>query len=216
MKVTAIVPVYNEEKTAGNILKTLTQSDKINKIIVINDGSTDSTYKIIKKFTPKKVKIINLKKNTGKGNAVRIAAKNIKSDVILLFDGDLLNLKEGHIAKLLNPIINEDAVMVIGLRDKGSFIANAIMPYFPLTGGERAFAAKTFMKIIKTPFIEGWGLESVMNNYCKKKKLKVVKVKLDGMDHIGIQTKKYGLLAFLKEIYDVISTKVKLIGVKYN
>ena len=49
-----------------------------------------------------------------------------------------------------------------------------------------------------------------------KKKLKIAKVKLNGMDHIGIQTKKYGLMAFLKEIYDVVLTKIKLFGVKYE
>lgn len=90
------------------------------------------------------------------------------------------------------------------------------MPYFPLTGGERSMLTKDFMKIRENPLIEGWGLESVMNDYCRKKKLKVVKVKLDGMDHIGLQTKKHGLGAFVKEIYDVILTKIKLIGVKYN
>ncbi len=55
-----------------------------------------------------------------------------------------------------------------------------------------------------------------MNDYCKKKKLKVVKVKLDGVNHIGLQTKKFGLMAFAKEIYDVVLTKIKLICVKYN
>ena len=106
--------------------------------------------------------------------------------------------------------------MVIGLRDKGSVIGNMIMPYFPLTGGERAILTKVFMKIRRNPLIKGWGLESVMNDYCRKKKLKVVKVKLDKMDHVGIQTKKYGLKAFLREIYDVVLTKIKLIGVKYD
>ncbi len=112
--------------------------------------------------------------------------------------------------------MNDGAAMVIGLRDKGNAIANMLMPYFPLTGGERAFSAKVFMEIMKCPLVGGWGLESVMNDYCKKKKLKVAKVKLDGMGHIGIQTKKYGMMAFLKETYDVISTKIKLIGVKYD
>ena len=72
------------------------------------------------------------------------------------------------------------------------------------------------MEIIKNKLIGGWGLESVMNDYCKKKKLKVAKVKLDGMDHIGLQTKKYGVMAFVKETYDVIMTKIKLLGVKYD
>ena len=213
MKVTAVVPVYNEERTIKNVLGILTSSDRIDKIIVIDGRSTDDTPNVIKKF---KVNITTLKKPKGKGYAVKVGTKNIKSDIILFCDADLIGLRKEHIDKLLEPIFKKNAAMVIGLRDKGNFIANMIMPYFPLTGGERAILTRVFMEIRKTPLIEGWGLESVMNDYCKKKKLKVVKVKLEGMDHIGLQTKKYGLVAFLKEIYDVVLTRIKLLGVKYD
>ena len=219
MKVTAVVPVYNEEKTIKNVLEVLTSSGKINEVIVINGGSTDSTPKIIHKFKNNRkprVKIINLKHPNGKGDAVRIGTKNVKSEILLFFDADLIGLKKEHIDKLLEPVINGGAVMVIGLRDKNSIIGNMIMPYFPLTGGERVILTKVFMEIRKNPLIEGWGLESVMNDYCKKKKLNIVKIKLDGMNHTGLQTKKYGLMAFLKEIYDVVLTKIKLLGVKYD
>ena len=219
MKVTAVVPVYNEEKTIKNVLEVLTSSDRINEIIVINGGSTDRTPHIINKFKSNKklkIRIMNLKHPNGKGDAVRIGTKNIKSEILLFFDADLIGLKKEHIDKLLEPVVNEGAAMVIGLRDKGNLIGNMLMPYFPLTGGERAILTKVFMEIRKCPLIEGWGLESVMNDYCKKKKLKIFKVKLDGMNHIGLQTKKYGLMAFLKEIYDVVLIKIKLFGVKYN
>ena len=69
---------------------------------------------------------------------------------------------------------------------------------------------------MKIPLIGGWGLESVMNDYCRKKGLRISKVRLDGVDHIGLQTKKFGLMAFIKEIYDVVLTKAKLLGVRYD
>ena len=213
MKVTAVVPVYNEEKTVKGVLDALVSSDKIDEIIVVDDGSTDDTPNIIKKF---KVKVIILKKNTGKGNAVEIGTKNIKSDIMLFFDADLLNLKKEHIDKLLAPVANGESAMAIGLMDKGNLIANMIMPYFPLTGGQRAILTKVFMEIKKIPLIGGWGLESVMNDYCRKKNLKFSIVKLDGVDHVGVQAKKYGLMVFLKQIYDVALTRIKLLGFKYN
>lgn len=220
MKVTAIVPVYNEEKTVGGVLNALTSSNKINEIIVVNGASTDNTPTIIHKFLPHKdpkVKVINLKnREGGKGGAVKTAAKHIKSDVVMLFDADLIGLRKEHVEQLLGPIAKGQAAMVIGIRDKGNALANMIMPYFPLTGGERAFVSKVFQDIIKIPLVQGWGLEAVMNDYCRKKGLRVAKLKLNGMDHIGLQTKKFGLMAFIKEIYDVISTKIKLVGVKYN
>lgn len=216
MKVTAVVPVYNEEKTIGGVLKVLLASDKIDYTVVVDDGSNDNTLNILKKFKSQKLKIIKSKKNTGKGNAVRVATKDIKSDVILFIDGDLIGLKEEHVEKLLEPVVNGNNIMIIGLMDKGNFIANIIMPYFPLTGGQRAISANVFTEIRKNPLIGGWGLESVMNDYCRKKKLKFSTVKLDGVDHIGVQAKKYGLMAFLKQIYEVTLTKVKLLKVRYE
>ena len=216
MKVTAVVPVYNEHKTIKGVLDVLLSSKRIDNFVVVDGGSTDLTLNIIKKYKRSNVKILSLKKPEGKGGAVKIATKNIKSGILLFFDADLIGLRKEHVDKLLEPVVKQEAAMVIGLRDKGNAVANVIMPYFPLTGGERAILAKVFMEIRKCPLIEGWGLESVMNDYCKKKKLKVAKVKLDGMDHIGMQTKKYGLMAFVKETYDVILTKIKLLRVKYN
>ena len=215
MKVTAIVPAYNEEKTVGAVLDVLASSKKIGRIIVVDGGSTDSTGKIIKKYKSKKLKIITMESPKGKGEAVKIATEGIKSEIILFFDADLIGLTHEHIEKLLKPV-NQGASMVIGLRDKGNAFGNMLMPYFPLTGGERAITLEAFMQIRKCPLISGWGLESVMNDYCKKKRLKVAKVRLDGMDHIGLQTKKYGLGAFLKEIFDVVKTKIKLLKVSYD
>ena len=213
MKITAVVPVYNEERTVKGVLDALLSSKRIDNIIVVDDGSTDNTYKIIRKF---KVKVIRLKKQHGKGNAIKIGTKNIKSDIILFFDADLLNLKKRHIDKLLAPVANGESVMAIGLMDKDNLIANMIMPYFPLTGGQRAILTKVFTEIKKIPLIGGWGLESVMNDYCKKKNLKFSIIKLDGVDHVGVQAKKYGLMAFLRQIYDVALTRVRLLRIRYN
>lgn len=213
MRIIALVPVYNEGKTIGDILKILTTHKRIDKVIVINDGSTDDILRVLKRFD---INVINLKKNHGKGGAIRIAAKNLKADIILMFDADLIGLNYNHIDVLLDTLIKRKAAMVIGLRDKGNFLADAIMPYFPLTGGERAILAPVFMNMIKNPLIEGWGMEYVMNDYCKKKRLKMETIKLDGLNHIGGQAKKYGWRAFIKEVYDVGLVKLKLFGVEYS
>ena len=217
MKVTAIVPVLNEGKTIRGVLEAITKSRLIDNVIVVDGGSKDESRQVINKFKLKKLKSVMLPRpQGGKGGAISIATEKIDSDVIFFCDADLVGLKQYHIKQIINPVLKGEATMSIGLRDKRSFIGNLIMPYFPLTGGQRAILTKVFMEIRKCPLIEGWGLESVMNDYCKKKKLKVAKVKLDGMDHIGIQAKKYGLMAFVRQIYDAILTRIKLLGVKYD
>ena len=225
-KVGVIVPVYNEEKTLGNVLNTLYWCKEVDKVVAIDDGSTDSTWRNLKLFKKidlkNKIKLIRLKKNSGKGGVVKVGAKYLNKyldaglNYVLLVDADLVGLDGWHIQRMIDEVRNPGISMVIGLRDKGNKFLNMLMPYFPLNGGERAFEKSVFFNIIKNPLISGWGLESVMNDYCKKKTLMVKKIRLDGLDHIGLQTKKYGLGAFLKEIIDVLSTKVKLIKVRYD
>lgn len=225
-KVDVVIPVYNEEKTLEKVLDTVLICREVDKIVVVDDGSTDNTWKNLNLFkkrdTNNKVRLIRLEKNCGKGYAVKIGAKSIekhlnaKFNYVLLIDADLVGLKEYHLQKLIDKIRYPDTAMVIGLRDKENFILNIMMKFFPLTGGERAFKKDVFFDIIKNPLIGGWGLESVMNNYCKKRRLVVKKVMLDGLNHIGLQTKKYGPGAFFKEIKEVIKTKIKLTRVRYD
>src|SRR3989338_2327159 len=113
MKTTAIIPVHNEEKTIGAVLNALVSNRRISNIIVVDDNSTDTTLEIVKKF---KVKMVRLNRQVGKGTAVKIGAKNAKSGIILLIDGDLVGLKKEHINKILDPFIKRDVAMVVGLR----------------------------------------------------------------------------------------------------
>ena len=74
IEVSVIVPVYNEEKTLVAILEKINQQSiagiKI-EIIIINDGSTDNSLKILEEHSSLFHKLINLEKNSGKGAAVR-------------------------------------------------------------------------------------------------------------------------------------------------
>jgi glycosyltransferase involved in cell wall biosynthesis len=80
---TVIVPVYNEEKNLGEFLGKLTK--KAERIIVVDDGSTDKTYSIAKKF---KVKVVRHGRNMGKSQAVATGIKAAGTEYLVLIDGD--------------------------------------------------------------------------------------------------------------------------------
>ena len=122
MKLSIIIPVFNEEKTISEILKRVSET-KISgvekQIIVINDGSTDSTASKIHNFLVKHpdIKIINHTKNQGKGAAVRTGIKNATGDYIIIQDADL-EYSPKDIEKLIKPVLNGTSKVVYGTRLK--------------------------------------------------------------------------------------------------
>ena len=118
IKVSIIIPVYNEEKTIIDILEKVNQQ-KINsismEIIVINDGSKDCSLELLKNNPKLYTKLINLEKNTGKGGAVREGLKSAVGDYILFQDADM-EYDPSEYEKLLEPIIKFDADIVMGSR----------------------------------------------------------------------------------------------------
>ncbi|MCK5321656.1 MAG: glycosyltransferase family 2 protein [Candidatus Aenigmarchaeota archaeon] len=116
-----IVPAYNEEETIVEIL------EKVNavnisglgvkkEIIVVDDGSSDSTNKILKKRKDLYTKLVR-KKNGGKGSAIRRGIKEINGDFFIIQDSDLEYDPEEY-SKLLKPLIAGKADAVYGNRFK--------------------------------------------------------------------------------------------------
>ena len=116
MKLTIIIPCYNEKKTIRKIISKILKI-KINKeIIIVDDGSTDGTVKIINSEIKNKFikKIFHLE-NQGKGAAINTAKKFIKGDIVIIQDADLEYYPSDY-PKLIKPILNKKTKVVYGSR----------------------------------------------------------------------------------------------------
>ncbi|OGH41792.1 MAG: glycosyl transferase [Candidatus Levybacteria bacterium RIFCSPLOWO2_02_FULL_36_8b] len=122
MKLSIIIPVFNEEKTISEMLRKVNEikiSGVEKQVIVINDGSTDATASTIQNS---KLKIQNFEytehsKNQGKGAAVRTGIKNATGDYIIIQDADLEYNPE-DIRKLVMPVLESAIKVVYGTRLK--------------------------------------------------------------------------------------------------
>ncbi len=113
MKIIVGIPAFNEEKNIASIITKL--NEITDTIIVCNDGSTDLTSKIAKKCG---AELINHEKNLGYGAAIRsifLKAKELDADVLVTFDADGQHRIQ-DIEKVISPIINQEADLVIGSR----------------------------------------------------------------------------------------------------
>lgn len=88
-KVSVIVPLYNKERTIGNLIKRLRCLFPLKNIFVINDASTDRSFKIAQKYG-KGINIIDLKKNVGKVGAISFVMSKITTPFTLILDADVM------------------------------------------------------------------------------------------------------------------------------
>lgn len=119
MKLSIIIPAYQEEKTIAKVLDSILKvklSGIRKEIIVVDDGSSDGTYDEAKKFGG--IKIFRLEKNQGKGAAVRKGLGVATGDIILIQDADL-EYSPNEYSSLLKPILSGETDVVYGSRVMG-------------------------------------------------------------------------------------------------
>lgn len=121
MKISVILPCYNEENTIINILKKVNnQRENLDlEIIVSDDGSTDGTLNLLEKNKNLFDKLIKSEKNIGKGAALKKGIASSNGDLIIFQDADLEYNPQDY-EKLIKPFLENDAEVVYGSRFQGS------------------------------------------------------------------------------------------------
>lgn len=116
MKLSIIMPIYNEKKTLEKIVEKIQKVSIEKEIIMVDDGSTDGTREILKNYeNVQNIKIIYHTKNMGKGATIRTAIKYITGDIVIIQDADL-EYDPNDYLKLVTPIQNKEVKIIYGSR----------------------------------------------------------------------------------------------------
>jgi len=137
MKISIIIPVFNEEKYIINILNKVNAQKQFHdlEIIVCDDASNDRTLSLLKHNNHLYDKIIENKKNQGKGSAIKNALEHITGEFVLIQDADLEYDPKDY-NKLFGPVKELGADVVYGSRFQGSeakrilYFINRMANYF--------------------------------------------------------------------------------------
>jgi glycosyltransferase involved in cell wall biosynthesis len=118
LKLTVIIPAYNEAKTIREIVKRVREVELEKELIVVDDGSVDGTREIVESLDGPDVTVILHERNQGKGAAIRSGVAKATGDLVIIQDADL-EYDPREYVKLIAPVVNGQADVVYGSRFRG-------------------------------------------------------------------------------------------------
>jgi glycosyltransferase involved in cell wall biosynthesis len=186
--ISAIIAAYNEEKTIAEVLTVLTRNRLIDEIIVVSDGSTDTTVDIARTFD---VTTIALRENRGKGYAMRVGVEYARHDILFFVDGDMFNLTEDHIAALLRPVMRDECDMNIGVRNRGPLrnFFHLQMKVGPVLSGIRVMR-RAVWDTVPVRYQERFKIEAALNFFCSQAGFRQRQTVIYNLGHLIKETKR--------------------------
>lgn len=193
MKISAIIPAYNEEMRIINVLEPISKFPLITEIVVVDDGSQDRTSLAVSEYSNKysNINLIQMSQNKGKAEAIKIALQNCDCDIILLLDADLIGLTTNHIKSLILPLLEEEVEMTIGVFQSGRFLTDLAQKIAPNLSGQRAFMGYLRDDILDLN-MSGYSLEMAISKYIQRNNIRTKQILLKDISHV-MKEEKVGL-----------------------
>jgi glycosyltransferase involved in cell wall biosynthesis len=204
LKVAIIIPAYNEGPRLGAVLHALQSPSSSWDLIVVNDGSTDETAAVARRFEG--VTVLNLPRNRGKGAAMWAGAMATDADALLFLDADLRGLKQEHVRALLDPVLAGEAEMTVGLFRGGRSRTDFSHIITPWVSGQRAMPRWAFLSLPRVGEVHQ-GVEAVLTRAAQARKWRVRYIPWPGVTHAMKEEKLgvfLGLRARLKMYWEVL------------
>lgn len=165
MKLSILLPVYNEAASLETLLRRLTSVAIEKEIIAVDDCSTDGSLKILERFANADFRVVRHESNGGKGTAVRTALAHASGDYVIIQDADN-ELDPNDIPRLLEPIRDGEVAVVYGARNLraqswGNWLGNKLLTVATnILFGTRLSDMETCYKLMPTPVMRSLNLQA--------------------------------------------------------
>jgi len=199
-RVTAIVPAYNEEATLTEVLSVLKATPVIGEILVVSDGSTDGTVEIARSMG---LRTIHLRQNQGKGMAMAVGVAHTDAEILLFVDGDILNLTEDLLGRLMEPVLAGRSDMNVGIRHRGALMDEIHRRSGILLSGIRCLRRQVF-EAVPESHLEGFAIETGLNWACRHLGCRTTTTVMYNLKHL-VKEKKRGFVRGFRARFEMFA-----------
>jgi hypothetical protein len=193
--VSAIIPAFNEAKTLHLVLVVLADCDCFDEVIVVDDGSTDSTALVVASFPT--VKYVHIPLNRGKGEALDEGTRVASGQILCFVDADVSGLTCAHICALVAEVQSARAAMAVGRRATAPY--RLLGRYLPNLSGERALL-RSVWQALPAEYRRGYMVETALNVCCRRWNLPVTHLLMSGVRNVEKETKWGAVQGFRKRL----------------
>lgn len=175
---TCIIPFYNEKDWIIDVLSKITQISKFDKIILVDDGSTDDTFDVARNFIKnnkfENIEIVSYKTNKWKSQAIYEWLKIVETDYVFLFDADLKKVKIDEVIRVIDSMYENETIDMWMLRRVLSKWYIKLLYRELILSGQRMLRKEDLLEVFKEKF-DRYQLEIAINTYMHKNKKIVVR-----------------------------------------
>lgn len=203
MKVSVIIPAYNEAERIGAVLEPLLASPSVHEVIVVDDGSDDGTGKEAGAFP---VRVVRLPENRGKAAAMAAGVEAAAGDVLMFLDADLVGLTPVHIEDMIRAYQEGDADLLLAVFREGRIGTDLSQRIAAFLSGQRVMSRAHWERARGLVEDTEFGIEAALTKLAIKEGWKQKKIILRGVSHVRKEEKRgfwMGLVDRMAMYWDV-------------
>jgi glycosyltransferase involved in cell wall biosynthesis len=186
--VCCIIPAYEEAGRVGSVVEMARACGFFSEVVVVDDASIDRTSRDAEAAG---AKVLRHSENLGKAAALRTGMLATSSDVLCFLDADLVNVNEGHLHALIEPVLSGRQKSVIAVFRGGLKPTTLAQQIAPMISGQRCLLRELLDDF--EDWESGYGVETALNAHLRGKGVEQVMVEWYGASHV-MKEQKRGLL----------------------
>jgi glycosyltransferase involved in cell wall biosynthesis len=190
-----IIPAYNEAPRVGSVVAVAASSGIFAEVVVIDDGSTDSTADASRAAG---ARVVEHGANRGKGQAMRTGLSATSSPVVCFLDADLIRVTRDHLAALVGPVARGEVGATLAVFAGGRWATSLAQRIAPLISGQRCLRRDLVEDFLDWP--GRFGIETALNDHLRRQGVSHRLVRWQGAAQVMKEEKRGALVGFLARL----------------